>query len=180
MNDWIVSDNSDFYDTGLDSIVVIKNTNYTYVPPTLFQCDPSHGAHVIVNVTDTTKKASFVFRVVDCSGNSSIDSISYAPIKSAVIEPITLPAGVSVINYPDPFSRTTQIQISDELNQQKPQIRVYSVLGTDVTAAGITSTNEINGMRVFTFDGSSLPAGLYNVTIVTAHGVTNHRMMLLK
>jgi hypothetical protein len=129
---------------------------------------------------DTTKNAEFKFRAVDCSGNVSFGSVSYTAPLNAVTEPIVLPTGISVINYPNPFSRTTQIQLSDELANEKPQIRVYSVLGSDVTNVGITSDKKINGSRIVTFDGSALPAGLYNVSIITTHGVTNHQMMLMK
>ncbi|HZV12974.1 MAG TPA: T9SS type A sorting domain-containing protein [Candidatus Kapabacteria bacterium] len=179
MSNWKLSDDRK-NDQGIDTIIVIQNENYIYTPPVFHLCDTSVQPHVIVNVSDTTKNALFIFRVVDCAGNTAEDSVFYTPAPTAVVEPIVLPAGVNVINYPDPFSRTTQIQISDELNNERPQIRVYSVLGTDVTKAGITSDKEINGSRIITFDGGSLPAGLYNVSIITMHGVTNHRMMLLK
>ncbi|HZV11616.1 MAG TPA: hypothetical protein VFA55_00255, partial [Candidatus Kapabacteria bacterium] len=97
-SDWIVSDDQNFYDTGLDSIVVISDTNYKYTPVTFSKCDPTQGAHVFVSVIDTAKNASFKFRVVDCSGNSTLGSVSYAAPVNAVIEPIALPAGINVIN----------------------------------------------------------------------------------
>ena len=73
------------YDTGIDSIEILRNDGNRFrlrITPTPFnRCDVSETVNIRaeVNPRDTSEESRIVFRVWDCNGNSTTDSIVYRP-----------------------------------------------------------------------------------------------------
>ena len=73
------------YDTGIDFIEILRNDGDRFrlriTPEPFNQCDVSETVNIRaeVNVSDTTEESRIVYRVWDCNGNSTVDSIVYRP-----------------------------------------------------------------------------------------------------
>ncbi len=73
------------YDTGIDSIEILRNDGNRFrlniTPQPFRRCDVSETVNIRAEVrpADTATESRIVFRVWDCNGNSTIDSIIYRP-----------------------------------------------------------------------------------------------------
>ncbi len=70
-------------DTGLDRIEIERNDDgniaLEYQPSPFVRCDTTVNVTIKAWVVDTTRSARMVFRVRDCYGNTSYDSVRYTP-----------------------------------------------------------------------------------------------------
>jgi hypothetical protein len=80
-------------------------------------------------------------------------------------------------NYPNPFNPSTQI-VFDLKEDTWVQLRVYNVLGRNV--ASLVDAPMTPGRHTATFDGASLPSGLYLCRIRAGGFVGEIKMLLLK
>ena len=80
-------------------------------------------------------------------------------------------------NYPNPFNPSTQI-VFDLKEDAWVRLRVYDVLGRDV--ASLVDGPMTHGRHTATFNGSSLPSGLYICRISTGGFADEIKMLLLK
>ena len=71
--------------------------------------------------------------------------------------------------YPNPAQNNFTIEFS---NNDKQIINVYDINGKQVLSQTINGTTNI--------DASNLNAGVYNISIINSHGVTNKRLVIVK
>lgn len=84
---------------------------------------------------------------------------------------------MNLINYPNPFSSTTQIRYN--LPESSHVIlKVYSITGAEV--ATIVNESQIAGQHEVTFDGAELPGGSYFCKVMTDSSLQVHKMTLIK
>lgn len=88
------------------------------------------------------------------------------------------PEVFSIVNYPNPFNPSTQIQISlpasDELT-----VELFDLLGHKVKSFGPAQKYEA-GVHTLTFDASDLSSGVYVCRVQGTSTVLMHKMTLLK
>jgi len=80
-------------------------------------------------------------------------------------------------NYPNPFNPSTQITFSLKENA-RVSLSVYDVLGRQV--ASLVDGQMIHGQHTITFDGTTLPSGLYICRLKTDSFSDEIKMLLLK
>ena len=80
-------------------------------------------------------------------------------------------------NYPNPFNPTTSIKINLPV-QAEVQLNVYNALGEKVARIFSGLLNE--GIHEFSFDGSSLPSGIYIYRIESDNFSAMKKMILLR
>jgi len=179
---WEVKDNLTT-NIGIDTIEVVADSNYSYTVGTYTKCQASNNVSITATVKDTTKHGRFVFKVIDCNSVTvAMDSATFTPGTISVFEN-SMPSQTIVSNYPNPFSATTQLYLPTTLaglSGEKPAVRVFSVLGEDVTRTAIQSDVFTGGSRIVTINGALLPAGLYTAILQTTNGIVQNRMMLIK
>jgi hypothetical protein len=82
-------------------------------------------------------------------------------------------------NYPNPFNPVTKIRF-DIAKSSKITLKVFNIVGQEI--ATLANNEAVTaGTKEVTFDGSSLPSGIYFYTLSSADGVKEtKRMMLIK
>lgn len=159
-----VSDNSG-NDAGVDSIVVLTNTGYRYIPPTVMDhCDRSVlTITVTLKPADTSLSRRFVFKVRDCKGNTKIDSVVWTPAGHVGVNEAWTPGTVTMHAYPNPFSGAAEIIFETQSAIAPDDVRLYSVLGADVSRnAGLRISETAQGVTA-RVDGSALTPGMYTI-----------------
>ena len=88
-------------------------------------------------------------------------------------------------NYPNPFNRTTTIEYSIPnvvtkkfSPQQNVQIKIYDVLGREITT--LVSDKQSPGNYFVRFNAINLPSGIYFYTLRAGNFVETKKMILLK
>lgn len=167
-------------DSGLDSIIVVENTNYMFTPPFVLKCDPTFKAQLVVRVRDTTKDAKFVFQARDCEGNFTVDSVKFTAIHVGVADNSVAPENVAIESYPNPFTAGTDLEITGPATRLVSDVRVFSSIGADVTRSAIVNITDIGDMRRVHLDGRTLTPGLYTVVVGTPRGALRHNILLVR
>jgi hypothetical protein len=80
-------------------------------------------------------------------------------------------------NYPNPFNPTTKIKYSIP-ESGLVVIKIYDMLGKEI--AVLVNDKKSAGQHEVTFDGSSLPSGIYFYSINYNKQILSGKMMLLK
>lgn len=80
-------------------------------------------------------------------------------------------------NYPNPFNPVTDIHYGIAVPGEV-SLKVFNVLGREV--AELVSERRDAGSYVATFDGTTLPTGLYMYVLAAPEGTLGRKMMLLK
>lgn len=80
-------------------------------------------------------------------------------------------------NYPNPFNPTTNIEFALP-SETNVQFKVFDILGREVTT--LFSGLQQSGNYKVTFDGSSLPGGIYFYRLNTGEFSQTRKMLLLK
>lgn len=80
-------------------------------------------------------------------------------------------------NYPNPFNPTTQIKF-DLPKDEFVTIKVYNVLGKEV--AMLLNEKKVQGSYNISFDGSSLPSGVYFYRLQAGDFTETKKMVLIK
>lgn len=113
------------YDTGIDSIEILRNTGNRFrlkVAPNPFRrCDVAETVTVRAEVksADTSREGRIVFRVWDCNGNSTVDSIIYRP-RPDIFAPQVMKRDSAGSWDPDRYpcnARIRTVSFIDALNQ---------------------------------------------------------------
>ncbi|HZV12853.1 MAG TPA: YCF48-related protein [Candidatus Kapabacteria bacterium] len=116
----------------------------------------------------------------ETDGNDLIHYGSFDSVQVGVAEPPPLPFANSLIsNYPNPFSGTTEIDLSGispaDIANPSFSLRVYDMLGREV--ADLTK-QVIPGSLGVQFNGSALPAGAY-ICSLRAGSIAAERLIVL-
>jgi len=116
-----------------------------------------------------------------------VDTIEKLSFITGINDPVkTTPSGFNIDqNYPNPFNPTTTIGYNVG-EKSSIKIRVYDMLGKEVSL--LVNENKNPGYYSVSFNGSSLPSGVYfyRITAVTEKGNNNkdyvetRKMILLK
>lgn len=80
-------------------------------------------------------------------------------------------------NYPNPFNAITKISFRLSTEEQI-DLSVYNLLGNFITT--LTKGNYKPGVYNFTFEGHSLPSGVYIYQLKTSKGVISKKMVIIK
>jgi len=84
---------------------------------------------------------------------------------------------LTIRNYPNPFNPTTKIKYNIP-ESGLVVIKVYDMLGKEI--AVLVNDKKPNGHHEVTFDGSSLPSGIYFYSINYNKQILTDKMILLK
>jgi len=80
-------------------------------------------------------------------------------------------------NYPNPFNPKTVIEYSIP-SAELVKLRIYNILGHEIKM--LVNENQSPGTYKVTFDGSSLPSGVYYYRLETKNNLTSKSMLLIK
>jgi hypothetical protein len=97
--------------------------------------------------------------------------------EAAADEVIEIPTEFSVTSYPNPFNPTTTIQVALP-EASHVRVAVYDVLGRMISM--LVDGEMPAGTHRVTFDGGSLPSGVYLYRLDYAGGTVTRTMQLLK
>ena len=83
---------------------------------------------------------------------------------TTAINPVAISNETSLVNYPNPFNGSTNIELQLE---NESYVRVFVVDMTGRTVANLQEGTLNEGKHGFLFDGSALPKGLYFAKVIT-------------
>ncbi|MGA7721147.1 MAG: T9SS type A sorting domain-containing protein [Ignavibacteriaceae bacterium] len=90
---------------------------------------------------------------------------------------ISIPAGYSIANYPNPFNPTTMIQYQIPSNGMVT-LKVFDVLGREIKT--LVSEYKQQGTYTVSFDASKLASGIYFYQIRSGNYISTKKMMYMK
>ncbi len=144
------------YDTGLDSIAVLEDTNFDLMvsPYPFRRCDTTESVSILAEVGDTTKPGRLIFSVTDCRGNISYDTIQYRP-RPDIYKPEWTSENSGSLGPPC-NNRVFNIFVGDSTNQFTESgdhgLETIEVLGTPINFKPIEINFDIGGLPVRRFD----------------------------
>jgi len=149
------------------------------IPMTLQPHDTSSAFYTAVATLTPSSPQDTVF-VRFQTGDYMWGSWQKAPVTGAPTEPVEIAPPTDYVlyaNWPNPFNPTTQIVYALPKTGEVA-LRVFNILGEEVA----TLVDEIQsaGIHSVSFDGSSLPSGIYLYRLQNAEFVQTKKMVLLK
>ena len=107
-----------------------------------------------------------------------VDGVQFSPCDpvTGITEP-ELPHSVSIQNYPNPFTGTTQISFDLPLRDHV-LITIYDINGSRIST--LIDKNLTTGSYVIPFDGSDLEPGIYLIQLVTAKEKVIRKMIVIR
>ena len=185
-------DNLDVWVSTGDSVVALGDTTFTQFDTLITTISFSGSGNnewtfYTFALTDFVEAGSDVFvgfreRVINTSAAGDalfLDQVSIAPLVTSVADLAKIPAEFELAqNYPNPFNPATNIAFT----LTRPAVvtlKVYNLLGQ---AVAILAENERypQGQHTLTFDGATLPNGIYYYRIESGGFKDVKKMTLLK
>lgn len=143
--------------------------------------DPT-GASMVLTNTSYDNSSAVNWAVSDLSwigGAGDFGSPGYSDIAAGISGQTTsVPKSFQLTNYPNPFNPVTQIKYQVP-RLSNIQLKVHNILGQEIH----TLVDELKepGIYTISFDGRSMPTGIYFVQLSTASGISLvHKMVMMK
>lgn len=165
------------HDSGLSDLQLLRFSNFNMSIASHPVCDT--GVFTIpLSVQDIYKNAYFKFRILDCAGGMTVDSVYY--ILPAGFADAAVPEETGITVAPNPFTFLTSVAVRLPASAPAPMIRIVSIMGEDVTSRAVEELSHAGVDVRLRITGAALPSGYYLVTVTQGTARIVQRIALVK
>ncbi len=149
---------------------IVPNWTLLEIPISFYTSDIPDSATIILTTFCNTQHNGSSLYIDNLSFDTSITSVENTV--NSLPQKFTL-----YQNYPNPFNPSTTIKFQIP-NTKFTTLKVYNILGKEVTTLVSTKLNQ--GNHTYIFDGKNLASGIYYYQIVAGNFYQVKKMVLIK